>query len=55
MIAANIAQPNDTMVKPDWVKPSMLNVSGATIWLIQATSSSKAPLITNEIKPKVSM
>lgn len=53
--AAKIAQPSDVIASPAEVKPSMVKVSGLNCWLIQATSSSKAPLITNEISPKVIM
>lgn len=33
----------------------MAKVAGLSCWLIQATSSNKAPFITKEIKPKVRM
>ncbi len=53
--AARIAQPSETTVSPSGPKPSMLNVCGLNCWLIQATKSSSAPLMTKEISPKVSM
>ena len=33
----------------------MVKVDGLSCWLIQATSNSKAPFMTNEINPKVKM
>lgn len=53
--AARIAQPSEAIAKPCEVKPSMVKVSGLSCWLIQATKSNNAPLITKEIKPNVIM
>lgn len=54
-IDAKIAQPRDSIVSPWVVNPSIVNVSGLSCWLIQATKRSSEPLITKEISPKVSM
>ena len=53
--AAKIAQPRDVIASPSEVNPSIVKVSGLSCWLIHATSSSSAPLITKEIRPKVMM
>ena len=53
MMEASIAQPIDSIVSPSEVKPSMVNMSAPISVESQATNRSSAPLITNEIKPKV--
>ncbi len=55
IIEARIAQPKDSISNPSEVKPSIVKVSGLSCWLIQATRSNSAPLITNEMSPKVRM
>ena len=52
-IAPSIAQPSDSIERPAWVKPSMVKVSPPIRLDSQATKIRIAPLITNEIKPKV--
>jgi len=52
-IEAKIAHPRDSIARPSLVKPSMVKVSGLSCWLIHATKSRRAPLITNEMSPKV--
>jgi len=53
--AAKIAQPREAIASPSEVKPSIAKVSGLNCWLIHATRSRSAPLITKEISPKVMM
>ncbi len=55
MIEARIAQPRDSTVSPSDVNPSMVKMSAPICVESQATSRSSAPLITNEIRPKVRM
>jgi hypothetical protein len=52
-IEAKIAQPKDSIERPSEVNPSIVKVSGLSCWLIHATNSSRDPLITKEIRPKV--
>ncbi len=52
---AKIAQPRLVTLSPVLVNPSMVKVSAENCWLIQATNSKRDPLITREIRPKVSM
>ena len=54
-IEPRIAQPREVIVSPVLVKPSIVKVSGLSCWLIQATNRRSDPLITNEIRPKVSI
>lgn len=54
-IEARIAQPKDSICNCCKLKPSIRKVVGAICWLIHATKSNSAPLIKNEIRPKVRM
>jgi len=50
-----MAHPSELIDRPELVKPSILKMPKFKNPLIQATSSNRAPLMTNEIKPKVNM
>ena len=54
-IDARIAQPKDSICNCCKLNPSIRKVVGAICWLIHATNSNSAPLIKNEISPKVRM
>ena len=53
-IAAKIAQPIDSILKPSLVKPSIESTFEPKKLLTQAAKIKSAPLMTNEIRPKVS-
>jgi hypothetical protein len=52
---AKIAQPSESIDKPALVNPSIFKTPKFKKPLTQATAKSKAPFMTNEIRPKVKM